>query len=289
MGNENDFVEGTLEMPLMNSAAFASGLAVFSKTWASQQSKGPAKNLLKYNDQIYFIPWNTVNRVLQHMDISRTDKAAKLIMNNKNGSSTMIMAFPELSSNDMSAFTTLLNIISNLEKWRVERKSHVQTKFTDVNSSCYMAYQYQQHIANTQKSDAEKKKALETNVATLKKQLAELQAKLASLKAVQVTQSQTLQTTETTLTETTTRKTKLITEKESIEKTIKTLQSQKTSQEAITKLKADLEESKKKLDYWLKGAVYHRIINDQEKAGLIQIQLQNTQFDQKVNDYFFPQ
>lgn len=287
MGKENDSVEGTLQMPLMNSAAFSSGLAIFSSNWSAQASKGPMKNLLKYNDQIYFIPWNTVNRATKNLDIERPERSIKLIMNNKNGSFTMIMSFPELTD-DMS-FSTIINVISNLENWRNQRKSHVQNKFTDVGNNAYLAYSYQVKIKSVQKSDAEKKKAMEDNIATLKKQLAELYAKLATLKKLQITQSQTLQTTETTLTETTTRKTKLITEKLSIEKTITTLQGQKTSQEAITKLKTDLEESKKKLDYWLKGAVYHRIINEQEKAGLVQIQMQNTQFDQKVNDYFFPQ
>lgn len=273
-GEQGQVIDATFQAQLLKNG-FASGIPFFSKNWAAL-NKGAFKHLVKSNDNVYYLPFNTINSV-------KTDEETIMfVIDNKFGPNTIIMNLPGVGDK-----TPLIK--GQIDTKQTTRQQHVRDNFQRVQWYAYYAKDAQEKIKKAQDSDAKKKTDMQTEITKLKTQLAQLKAKLVTLKTLQVTQSQSLQTSETKLSETTTKKTKKITEKISIEKTIKTLESKVSPQEVIKKLQADKEEAKKNLEYWLKGAVYHRVINESEKTGLLGMALQNDAFDKKVNDYFFPQ
>lgn len=274
-GENGQTIDCTLQTALFSSG-FNSGVPLFSNNWAAL-NKGAFKHLIKSSNNVYYLPFNTINS-------SRFDGETILfVINNKFGPNTILVNLTGVDEDFVIA------IKSGIDTKRQMRKTHIVSSFNNVIEMALMARMAQKKIKKAQDSDAQKKADMQAEITKLKTELAQLRAKLVTLKALQVTQSQTLQVSESKLSETTIKKTKKITEKLSIEKTIKTLESQVSPQQIIEKLKKDKEEAKKNLEYWLKGAVYHRVINESEKTGLLAIVLQNDAFDKKVDDYFFPQ
>jgi len=98
-----------------------------------------------------------------------------------------------------------------------------------------------------------------------------------------------LQTIQTKNTNTYNKRQRKITFRLSLEKTIKTLESTISGPAQLAKLQEDITKALQQIKYWLQGSVYHRVINETEKAALIVMIKQDAQFDAKINDYFFPQ
>merc|ERR1712210_343555 len=137
----------------------------------------------------------------------------------------------------------------------------ISQKFKDVGNAIWYSMTYQEEITGIKKSDADILAAKKASIEKLKKQIAELTAKLALLQKQKLT----------------------------LEATIKTLESSVSTQAQIEGLQATIDKALKQLKYWLQGAVYHRVINAEEKTGLEGLKDNNSGFDAKVNDYFFPQ
>lgn len=285
----NSKATATLDLGLMDNGSFLSGIPFFFKAASSEAVV--TKNMVKLNDKTWYIPFNTISKSCSFD--SNIDSSVPLFLTcflaNKNGTPVFKINFTGFSATSRRDAMAVSIIANEFSEKQEARKSFISQKFKEVGYAIWYAMGYQDDIASIKKSDADilaKKKA---SIEKLKKQIAELTAKLQLLQKQKITLSGELQTVQTTKTETTVTKTKKITYKLSLEATIKTLESTVSSQAQIDALQATITKALKELEYWLQGAVYHRVINATEKTGLVGMKDNNSGFDQKVNDYFFPQ
>ena len=286
---EDSKASATLDLNMMENNSFNSGIPFYFK--AASSEKVVSKNMVKLNDKTWYIPFNTISKACSFD--SNIDSSVPLYLTcflaNKNGTPVLKINFTGFSAHSRRDQMAVSIIANGFSEKQEARKSFISQKFKDVGNAIWYSMTYQEEITGIKKSDADILAAKKASIEKLKKQIAELTAKLALLQKQKVTLSGELQTTQTKKTETTVTKTKKITYKLSLEATIKTLESSVSTQAQIEGLQATIDKALKQLKYWLQGAVYHRVINAEEKTGLEGLKDNNSGFDAKVNDYFFPQ
>lgn len=282
-------VDASLDVNLIKSTNFNSGIPIFFSNVASVASKSIMNNWIKYDEKTYYIPFNTISGVFELLRDMNSVVKTKCYLSNKNGKKPLIIAFKDLSDSVSTNFSIVNAINRKINEKAGSRKAHIQNAFGRVADGIFDSNYFNEQILSINKSDAEIKRKKQENIAKIKKQIADLTATKTALEARKITISQEVQVVQTKISETTNIRIKKIAYKLSIEATIKTLREQISPQETLKKLNDNINSSMNKLKYWLQGSVYHRVISETEMTGLIGMALNDSQFDGKVNDYFFPQ
>ena len=283
-------VETVLDNVLLGTGSFLSGIPFFFAT--TPTSPVVTNNMVKFNEKTWYIPFNTISNAcnVSQANDPNIKNFMTCMLSNKNGPQVLKIFFLELKNqNDFMSKMTVNTSANDISSKKQARGSFISKKFGDVGSGLMYTMQFQQSIAQIQKNDADVLAAKKASIEKLKKQIAELTAKLVLLQKQKTTLSSELQTVQTTKSETFNKRQKKVTYRISLEATIKTLESSISTASQITALETTIATALKELEYWLQGSIYHRVINTAEKAGLLAIKNDNTQFDAKINDYFFPQ
>lgn len=291
LSDTTDNVDALMDMNLIKTDGFNSGIPFYFSNAASVASKSVMKSMIKLNANTYYVPFNTISNNCKLIPTMDPSDKLKIVCNlaNKTGIKVFTIIFSDFFGGDMMKSMIVNHINQVLDSKQTARRSHIQNAFSNVSAGIFEAAQINSKIAAIKKSDADYKKAKEDSIEKLKKQIAEFTAAKIALEAQKTTLSQQVQVVQTKITDTYTIKTKKIAYKLSLEATIKTLKEQISPAEALKKLNDNINASMTKLKYWLQGSVYHRVISETEMTGLVGLALNDAQFDGKVNDYFFPQ
>lgn len=283
-GQPNNKQEAVLDMPLFKTNFF-SGIPLIIK---SVTNANLIKNFYKTktgNDN-YYLPFVGMSSSCIYKYDSKNFQMS-CSMNNKNGQKSLVMIFPDISvAWDKKQVGTF--IMNEIQSKYNDRKQFINKVFYDINVATMQVRGAMQDITYIKMNDEQVKKSRTDHLNKLReelKKLKEQQSQLIAKKQEASSTSQNIQTTITTVTEELKRKVSL---KESYITLIETLESKITTKEEITRLKEETKRFKEMVIYWLKGAVYHRVINESENSGLVKIIGQDN-FVTKVNDYFFPQ
>jgi CRISPR/Cas system-associated endoribonuclease Cas2 len=289
--DETDNVDCDLDVLLLKTNAFLSGIPFFFKNPANIAAKNVMKNMIKLNTNTFYIPFNTIT--LNCKFVPSIDPSVKISIQcsviNKVAPNTLKINFLEFDVNDPEKMMIVNYINQDLDKRQLARRSFIQQKFSEVQAGVFAANTVSKQIAQIQQSDAQIKKAKEESIEKLKKQIAELTTSKIALQKMKQTLSMEVQTVQTKSTVVYNLMQKKIAYRISLEATIKTLEGQISSADALKKLNENINTSLTTLKYWLQGSVYHRVISETEMTGLIGMALNDASFDGKVNDYFFPQ
>ena len=289
ISDNNASVLCQMDMALLKANAFASGIPFYFAQ--PQNGQGVLSNMIKLSENTWFIPFNTLTSIckLNHDNDPNSTIKITCDVNNKNGANVLTVSFEGTSSTDFMKMMVINQIVMDLDQRQSARKSFISKQFQYVSSAVYMASQIQTQIASIQKSDAEILAAKKASIEKIKKQIAELTAALALLHKQKVALSSQLQSVQTRSSETTNTKSKKISYRLSLESTIKILTGEISSADSIKKLQDSIAANLKELKYWLQGSVYHRVISEAEMTGLLGMINNDSQFDGKINGYFFPQ
>jgi hypothetical protein len=283
-------VETVLDNVLLGTGSFLSGIPFFFAT--APASPVITNNMVKFNEKTWYIPFNTISNACSVSTASdpNVKNYMTCMLSNKSGPQVLKIFFLELNNqNDFMSKMKVNNLASDISSKKQARGSFISKKFGDVGTGVYYVMTFQQKIAQVRQTDAETLAAKKASIEKLKKQIAELTAKLVLLQKQKTTLSSELQTVQTTKSETFNKRQKKITYRISLEATIKTLEGSISPASQITALETTIATALKELEYWLQGSIYHRVINTTEKAGLLAMKNDNSQFEAKINDYFFPQ
>lgn len=279
--------QGELSNTLLYSN-FASGLPFRFK---ADPPANLAKNMLKYRDVWYF-PWNTISSIGLAMGKNGRNKEGIIVndfnLKNKNGDFSVTFTFTEAIW-DTKAMLAFSEIINDWQTKKTNRKSEINTHFKKVQQAAIMAMDTQDQIQKVKDSDEKKKKDLEAKIELKRKTVQTLTNEVTEANQKFVKASQELVTVETKLESERSRRSKLIIEKTNLEENIKILKASVKADEVLAQLKKKMDDSLKLADYWLKGAVYHRVVSEGEKAELMKMILDDAKFDKTVNGYFSPQ
>jgi len=281
-------VKTVLDMQLLSSKAFQSGIPFY---FSGQQTSSPiiTKYMIKLNQQVYYIPFNTLLGNCNAENVADQEKPKLLCqIENKNGISPIMITFEDLEDGFMGTFA-LQQISKKISYERDQRKSFIAGVMYNIGNTLNMIKYIQYKIEINKKEVQEKRKLKIESIEKLKKQIAELTAAKNALEKEKNTNSASLQVIKNSGEEATKMRIILVSKRISYELTIKTLTNKIQGQSAIDNLNKLSEEALTKLKYYLQGSVYHRIITETEMTGLVGMVLNDSQFDAKVNDYFFPQ
>lgn len=281
-------VETQLDVIILKTNAFNSGIAFFFKD--APKTAVVTNNMVKLNTNTWYIPYNTITNSCKL--VNEVDPKIKLYivcdLENKTGVNVFKIFFLDLEKEFRT--TMLVNYINqDLDSRKSARRSFIQKKFMDVASGVYSAMNYQYKIAAIKKSDAEILSEKNARITKIKADILTLTTSLGLFQKQKINISQELQTIQTKNTNTYNKRQKKITYRLSLEKTISTLESTISGPEQLAKLQEEITKALQQIKYWLQGSVYHRVINETEKAALIVMIGEDVKFDTKINDFFYPQ
>ena len=281
----NDKFPCELQMTLLNTNSFWSGIPFFSKTPITNLESHPVlKNFIQLNPNSFYLPFNSIQGGLQ-WDYSFGGISATI--SNTRGNNNLNIDFKDFA--DMDEEQRALETFSALENKLTERSTRNNKYINDLNRNLYQVQRAQAKIDAAQKSDADFKKAKEESIAKLKLEIQTLTTQLENLTKQKTTLSTTLQTSKNTETEITIQIKTLTIKKTNLLESIETLKIKISTQEVITNLEKKMTGDMEQLKYWLQGSIYHRIITQSEMDGLITSVEDSKKFTETVGGYFFPQ
>merc|ERR1712151_1246791 len=279
-------VANTIFYAKLETQIFRSGIPFNFKT---APAAGMGKNLIKYSDNTYYIPFNTVvGQAYAGEHSSSGNTMIQMTVQNKSGYGALNVVFTEAKYDDHSE-TYLGNMASDWMNARNVRNNFVRTQFKNVKTAALEAKTNIQKIKEIKDSDAERKKNWKLKSQKKKRSTNSLTNEVTEANNKFIKASGELATVETKLANEKSKRSKLVIERNNLEANIKLLKGDVKPEEVLNKLKKKMEDSLKEADYWLKGSVYHRVVSEGEKSELMKIILDDAKFDERVAGYFSPQ
>lgn len=272
-----DFVDCELDVVLLKSGGFNSGIPFYFKNPSVTANKKVMANFLKIGDSAnnYYLPFNTISRNCEFN--ASMDPNVKLNfscnLENKNGVNVFKIFFQDLDPTNMDHTFNASMVQQEIDNRQTDRRRHINTEFQRVTRAVMQASKIVRDIDNIKKSDQEVKAAKERLVADLKRQIAELQTTKTQLESKKQTQSLKVQQVQSEKTNNFNTKEKKISFRISLEKSIQTLEGGMATPALLDALKREIEENKTQLRYWLTGAVYHRVCSEAESSALFDLAL----------------
>jgi len=284
VGNKKQ--QATLQMQMLDN--FRSGIPFILTAPLENEV---TKHLIQ-KDTIHYLPFSTISNgsCFFQIDFESETKTINCNLNTQNNSVFKINLL-KIDGDILTKNQVATTINQEFTKRASERKAEITKYYQDVAASGYQAMKWLIEIDNINKTK-EKIKAEKTEALNnLKIQLKELQQKLSDLNKLFAAKSESTEKVKTTITTQIEERRRLTEQVKYYEISIENLTKQKSKINETINYQNKKDENKKLIKYWLKGAVYHRVINAKEKEGLETL-VDTEKFEdflKSVNDYFNPQ
>lgn len=282
-----DFV---LQASMLKEGAFRSGIPFFTSNPVKFSTPGFSQIFLPITGQnkVQFVPFVQLTQACQ-FDIANLPLKMTCPVRTSVGAGILGFEFADVMD------TEALTIVNQINKLKIYRETEINRTIVGVLDAISRLKAKQQELADVAAravadafkkqsekqnliiqlirkqgeiddqitSEGNKYRGLTANVEKINKKISEINLKISALQSSKVTLiSQTI-----------------------------TLRKNIAPEARIAKMESDLQRYVQLINYWVQGAVFHRIIDDKEANPLIEMakNAQSDAFNAKVDDYFFPQ